>query len=247
MIVYIVADSHLGPRGDIPMSDKDRLGTQTCCSAVRVSDNALLPATCHMQPEQTDAEFFGRLAARTAEELDLALACYYPVEGNNDLPEAMTATYLAFQLRDAGFRVFPQVQCSGRIDNHLDFAAVNPASRTVVLAEAKKLYSSEKARSLGRDWRRLQAASIVSDLRHIPAEYRRFACLLATTWNEAYREWWADPDRPPAPPRQRNPDDWADLGHALGGATTNHAINVPLARLGWGSRLYVLFSFVPLI
>ncbi len=76
-----------------------------------------------MQPEQTDAEFFSRLAARTVEELDGALACYYPVEGNNDLPEAMTATYLAFQLRDAGFRVFPQVQCSGRIDNHLDFAA----------------------------------------------------------------------------------------------------------------------------
>lgn len=199
-----------------------------------------------MQPENTDGEFFSQLATCTVHELDSALACYYPVEGNNDLPEAMTATYLAFQFRDAGFRVFPQVQCSGRIDNHLDFAAVNSDSRTVILAEAKKLYSSEKARSLGQDWRRLQTASIVSDLRHIPNEYRRFACLLATTWNEAYRAWWSDPARSPAPPRQQNPDDWADLRHALGVATANFALNVPLARLGWESKLYVLFSFVPL-
>jgi len=195
---------------------------------------------------QADAEFFKQLATRTVEELDRALDCYYPVEGNNDLPEALTAMYLGFQLRDAGFRLFPQVQCSDQISNHLDFAAVSPDARMVILTEAKKLYNSEKARSLGQDWRRLQTASIVSALRHVPADYCRVACLLATTWQESYRVWWSDPARPAAPLRHRNPDDWRDLLHALGGATANLALNVPLARMGWKSKLHILFSFIVL-
>lgn len=197
-------------------------------------------------PRLPDTEFFERIATGTAEELARALDCYYPVEGNNDIAEEMTATYLAFQFRDYGFRVFPQVQCSNRISNHLDFAAINPDTATVVLTEAKRINKSEGARSLGQDWRRLQAASITSDLRHIPTDYRRFACLVATTWRDDYRDWWLASDRPATPGRSRNPEDWADLRDALGRAVANAGRNVPLDRLDWKDQLSLLISFIPL-
>ena len=85
-----------------------------------------------MESAAASVELFRFLATRTAAEMGRAFACYYPVEGNNDVAEAVTATYFGFQLRDQGFFVYPQVQCSGTIDNHLDLATVNPASSTVL-------------------------------------------------------------------------------------------------------------------
>jgi hypothetical protein len=192
-----------------------------------------------------NVEFFAQVAKRAAVQLDRALDCFYPVEGNNDVPEALTATYLAFQLRDSGYFVYPQAQCSGLVSNHIDFAAIDPVGCTVLLVEAKKLYSSEKAQSLGQDWQRLQTASITSEFRQVPHGCRYFACLLATTWDESYRDWWAGPSRPDAPGRQSGTA-WADLKHALDGADLNLAVPVPLLRLGWSERLHVLCSFIPI-
>jgi|GEM_PF-6363949 len=198
-----------------------------------------------MPLDHTNNGFFQLMATRTAAEMDRAFECYYPVEGDNDVSEAVTTAYLAFQLRDEGFFVYPQIQCSAAIDNHLDLAAINPVSNTVFLVESKRLYSSEKARSLGKDWRRLQAATITSELRHVPDGHRYFACLLATTWNESFGNWWGDLARSAAPGRC-NANDWIDLRNALGQASLNLCLNVPLDRLGWNNRLYVLFSFIGL-
>src|SRR5438105_4391480 len=139
--------------------------------------------------------------------------------------EALTATYLAYQLREHDFFVYPQLQCSNQIENHLDLAAVNRESRTVPLAEAKRLFSSEKAALLGQDWRRLQTATITSPLRHIPDDHRYFALLLATTWKETYRDWWQDPKRSGTPTLKRSSEDWADLKDALDQAQVNLAVH----------------------
>jgi hypothetical protein len=155
----------------------------------------------------------------------------------------VTATYFGFQLRDQGFFVYPQVQCSGSIKNHLDIAAINPASGTVLSVEAKRLYSSEPARSLGQGWRRLQTTTITSELRHNPHGYCCFYCLLVTTWNERIHDWWMDADRAAAPGRC-NADDWADLADAFGCASLDLGLNVTLDRLGWSDKLHLLFSFI---
>lgn len=195
--------------------------------------------------EHSSSDFFRELATRTAEELDKAFACYYPVEGDNDVSEALTAMYFAFQLRDKGFRIYPQVQCTGAIHDHLDMAAIHPGSKTVLLIEAKRLYSSERAALLGQDWQRLRGSIITSKLRSIARGYRYFACLLATTWDEKYRNWWGDEARGPAPGRS-NPSDWKNLREALGHAQLNRCVTVPMARLGWKRSLDVLFSFIPI-
>ena len=44
----------------------------------------------------------------------------------------------------------------------------------------------------------------------------------------------------------RNADQWTDLRDALSQALLNLAQEVPLHRLGWKSKLHVLFSFIPL-
>jgi hypothetical protein len=84
-----------------------------------------------------------------------------PIDASGDIEHISTkeSTNSCFNLRDA---------MAGTIDNHLDLAAINPVSKTVLLVEATRLYSSEKARMLGQDWRRLESVTITSELRQIP-------------------------------------------------------------------------------
>lgn len=191
-------------------------------------------------------ELFQTLTACTAAELGRAFAHYYPMEGEADIPEALTATYLAFQFRDHGFFVYPQIQLTGLIDNHLDFAAVHPTTRVAVLGEAKRLFRSDKACELGADWVRLRSAAITSELRRLPTGTRYFGCLVATTWDETYRAWWEGPRRGAVPGRERIAAHWADLKDALDRAVLTVAATVPRTRDGWADKLHVLFAFVPL-
>jgi hypothetical protein len=191
-------------------------------------------------------ELFRHVSTTAASEMDRALDCFYPVEGNNDLPESMAAHYLAFELQKCGFFIYPQTQCTGQIDNHLDFTAINPSSGVIVLAEAKKLYGSGQASSLGRDWRRLQQVRITSDFRQLSGDFRYFGCLIATAWKPTFWNWWAGPSRTNCPERQRTPEYWADLKHGLDSAVLNLALNIPLARLKWKQKLHVLFSYIPI-
>ncbi len=153
---------------------------------------------------------FDSLFERTCTELSKALCYYYPIEGDNDISEATTMMYWGCALRDAGYFIYPQIQYGGNISQHMEMAAINPDSKTIMIVEAKRLYSSEKAKSLGDDWVRLQNLKLPSEWDPIPEGLCSWACLIGTVWSEKnqHREWWMCGNREAAPQGVRKKSDW---------------------------------------
>jgi hypothetical protein len=193
-----------------------------------------------------DEDVFRSLAKATADELSKAFDCFYPLEGNHDLPEALIATYFAYQLRGEDYYVYPQIQVSGLCSNHLDFAAINLRRKVVLLGEAKQLCNPGKACELSRDWRRLQGAKISGPQRELPSDYRYFGCLMATTWKRSIQRWWTTPQRAARPDNARS-DEWQHLRDVLSGATVALSEHVKCpARLVFDLALSLLFALIPL-
>ena len=145
-----------------------------------------------MDNHNTQIDVLEKLFEKACSELNKALCCYYMIEGNNDISEATTMMYWGFALRTAGYFLYPQVQYGGDIRQHIEMAAINPDSRTILMVEAKRLYSGEKARSLGKDWCRLQRLKLRNKWGTIPECLSSYACLLSTVWSDhnQYRDWW---------------------------------------------------------
>ncbi len=89
----------------------------------------------------------------TARSLRQSLSAFWPAMGNNEMAEANIVIHLASVLKREGMYVYAEVPLVGSDSRHVDMVAFNDSM--VIAAEAKRLYSSEKANEMASDYWRL--------------------------------------------------------------------------------------------
>jgi hypothetical protein len=136
---------------------------------------------------------------------------YWPARGNNEIAERNQTLHAGRAFAEAGFVV--SAECSNGEGGHLDMLALHIERRTLVTAEAKRLYSPMGAKGLATDFDRQLRFDLFSEF-STPEVDVRYRVLLATTWNGEVRKWWAEKERPNQPEGRRE-GGWDELGKAL--------------------------------
>ena len=135
---------------------------------------------------------------------------YWPSNGDCEIAEANQVMHLASVLQRHQWHCWAEAHwnkdSAADLNSRLDLLAWHEPSKSLLMVEAKRLYSRWMLRSLVADVRRLNRFSTIAwpDMgdRLIPA--RRFAAVTATTWEDKIVEWWEWDGDSPDP----SPDPW---------------------------------------
>lgn len=129
-----------------------------------------------------------RAVRRAGHQLAESLWDYWPTEGTNELSERNVTTQLAASFGGYGFKAFTETHSKGRVDQRFDLFLLNHDEQVAIAAEAKRLYSAEKASEMTVDLDRV--LSFVARDEDV-ADYRRFGLIAATIWNRRIAAWWS--------------------------------------------------------
>lgn len=133
---------------------------------------------------------------QAASSLSRSVCRYWPSNGDCEIAEANQVMHLASVLQRHQWHCWAEVHwnkdSAADRNPRLDLLAWDETSRSLLLVEAKRLYSRWMLRSLVADVRRMNRFSTIAwpDMgdRLIPA--RSFAAVTATTWDDKIVEWW---------------------------------------------------------
>jgi hypothetical protein len=135
-----------------------------------------------------------RIVRRGALYLAESLSDYWPPSGENDLPERNISLHMAQAFAEQGFRCYGEVNPCDRTDERLDLLAFQPAGKTVVVIECKKLHQPERLEDMLRDAERILAFRPQDRYSPELTSASRFGVLAASTWNDKAAAWWAATD-----------------------------------------------------
>jgi len=152
--------------------------------------------------------------------LKRAKFAWWPTEGQSDFSEDNLWFHVGWALQNAGFHVYPKAQVAGSVKQHVDAVAIHREYRCALVIEAKRLYSSEKFKSLGNDWLRLQQFKLPCQWLSLPRPLACYALLCGSCWNAEHVQWWIDPSR------CCKSDSWLHMQSALESATRIGAVDV---------------------
>lgn len=137
------------------------------------------------------------LVKKSAELLGRSLDKYWPVvnPGMNGVQEANLTLHLASQAIGCGFFVYPEASNANSTRGHSRVDLLILSSDMVILVEAKKLYSSEKAEELVIDFEKAKNFLFVNDGQDISLLEKKpkYILLLAITSEEVNKKWWNNP------------------------------------------------------
>lgn len=146
-----------------------------------------------------------RIVESAARSFGRSLNVYWPSEGGNEICERNITLHLSHVLLRKGFTVFAECHKKGMTSSRFDLVGIDTASSAQIVAEAKRLYSLQMARSIRDDVVRMSTFKLIDGeldrrLRH------KYGIVLATTWKAEYQEWWTSTDGPC--PTTRSEREW---------------------------------------
>lgn len=109
-----------------------------------------------------------------------AIHYYWPAFGNNEVAERTLAMHVGSTLAARGFLVYGEVpkDANQKGSEHIDLLAIHPDSRIAIWAEAKRLYSGQKAAEVAKDVGRIESARIQDHFKPV----QQFGLVVASTW-----------------------------------------------------------------
>lgn len=146
-----------------------------------------------------------RIVESAAGSFKKSLKVYWPSEGGNEICERNVTLHLSHVLLKKGFAVFAECHKKGMTSSRFDLVGIDTASSAQIVAEAKRLYSLQMARSIRDDVVRMSTFNLIDGeldrrLNH------KYGIVLATTWKAEYQQWWISTDG--ASPTTRSEREW---------------------------------------
>ena len=162
-----------------------------------------------MNEIEIEIEKIVKSAARSFEK---SLKVYWPSEKGNEICERNTSLHLSHALLRKGFAVFAECHKKGKTNSRFDIVAIHKNRSVQIVAEAKRLYSLQMARSIRDDVVRIGSFKLIdSELDH--QLDHKYGIVLATTWRAEYREWWTSINGPC--PTTRSEREWNEIRNHL--------------------------------
>lgn len=132
-------------------------------------------------------------------QLKLSLEKYYwPAVNANEMCERNISVYLATAFAEKGYRVFAEPAFrhtrTRTSYGHIDLLVISRTRRRVIAVEAKRFYSAGKALEIAKDVGRIKKFRLNRWAKDYGLPNRpTHGLIAATTWYDAYREWWETP------------------------------------------------------
>ena len=149
----------------------------------------------------SELKLIKELVEASAKSLERGLREYWPVVNpdKNGLQESNLTTHLASEALRRGLFAFPQASNADSAFGHsradLMLLDTNGAQKMVLLVEAKKLYSPEKAGEMVSDFEKMSRFKFVTDSpdTDIGDGVAKYGMLLAITTDPSNMQWWNQP------------------------------------------------------
>lgn len=219
-------------------------------------------------------EIFANLVERTCELQSRSLKLYWPSFNaeSNGVQEANLIAHLSMACselfgEEIPYGNFGEASNSGRTDRNsrLDqliyFPRTTkeglcplPGSPQILMIEAKKLYSSEKAKNVFddiqkmADFRPVENVQQINDKRRwpkLPDDTKRYGMALCVTEKKHIADWWQAKEIEGAPKHARHPgtENWEELGKELVKSLRRKSLKLYHSQDRPHYLLYALFRF----
>ncbi|MCW2255224.1 hypothetical protein M2263_001315 [Providencia alcalifaciens] len=142
-------------------------------------------------------ELIDNLMMQASQKFGKNLSIYHPRQGKNGFNEKNLTYKLAYQFEstttDSNINpvAFMEVPLknpkNNRFDLHIDTILINESS--VILVEAKRLYSVEKMRAMNVDWERMNESGLNTIIKSFPNR-KIYKLIIAESWNDEITNWW---------------------------------------------------------